>query len=421
MEPQTSSVRATNLPPVDPPQGKTALSVVILTKNEAGRIRDCIASVSPDSSFSSAATTRSKLGQSRAAFATDSRVQMTLGVLRAIARGTAGYRGRKNLVWVSSAFPFHIRPENWEDFDIYRAYADDIRRTAAQLADAQVAVYPVDARGLEGFTAADASDPGRTAIGLGRAGSDFGDRVSRINEVRETSHTTMNQIAEDTGGRAFYNRNDIDVAVERSVADGSTYYSLGYYPEKKDWDGKFRRLEVKVAREDVKVRYRRGYYAFDPFDLPKPKKVKDDQGTGAKDQEMLAALSDPLPATVVTFFARVPPPAAPLPGFPATVNVQFLVDARTVAFEELADGRRQFSLDFLVAAFSPEGKVVKGLNHTATHAFPPEAYVIVQQSGLPYKMDIELEPGDYQVRLIVRDNRTGLLGSATVPLQVKKP
>src|SRR3990172_7571043 len=95
----------------------------------------------------------------RAAAATDARVATTLGMLRAIARATAGYRGRKNLIWISSAFPFNIVPESADDFDLYRSYADDMRRTAALLADAQVAVYPVDARRLVGFTISHPSNP----------------------------------------------------------------------------------------------------------------------------------------------------------------------------------------------------------------------------------------------------------------------
>lgn len=351
----------------------------------------------------------------------DSRIQMTLAVLRAIARGTAGYRGRKNLIWVSAAFPFVLVPERPEDFDLYRTHTEDMRRTATILTDAQVAVYPVDARGLVGFTMADASISGRNAAGQAMAGGEFGTVLdAQISDVTG-SHQTMEKLAEDTGGKAYYNRNDIDTAMELSVADGSTYYSLGYYPEKEKWDGKFRRIEVKLAREGVKVRHRRGYYAFDPFDRPKPKEVKGDKDTKIKDEELLAALGDPLPATVVTFLAHVPPPPAPLPGFGAPVTVRFLVDAKTLSFEETSDGRRRFDADFLVAAFAPDGKVAKSLNHTVGAPLSAPSYARALEQGLRYEMKLELEPGSYQLRLIVRDNRTGLVGTADVPLVVSKP
>ncbi len=357
----------------------------------------------------------------RVFFLRDTRIQTTLAVLRALARGTAGYRGRKNLVWVSAAFPFVLVPERPEDFDLYRTHAEEMQRTANLLADSQVAVYPVDARGLEGLAAASAAFSGRDQFGHALAGGGFGNVVGAQTLDLAGSHQTMEKLAADTGGRAYYNRNDIDAAVDSSVADGSTYYSLGYYPEKEKWDGKFRRIEVKVAREDAKVRYRRGYYAFDPLDRPKPKEVKGDKETKIKDQELLAALNDPLPATVVTFLAHVPPPPASLPGFGAPVTVQFLVDAKTLSFEETSDGRRRFDADFLVAAFGPDGKVAKSLNHTVGAPLSAPSYAHAMEQGLPYEMKLELEPGSYQLRLIVRDNRTGFVGTTDVPLTVSKP
>jgi hypothetical protein len=174
----------------------------------------------------------------------------------------------------------------------------------------------------------------------------------------------------------------------------------------------------------VKVRYRRGYYAYDPLDPAKPKEGKSDKGgkeTTLKDKELLAALNDPLPAAVVTFLAHVPPPPASLPGFGAPVTVQFLVDAKTLSFEETADGRRRFDADFLVAAFAPDGKVAKSLNHTVGAPLAAASYARALEQGLPYEMKLELEPGSYQVRLIVRDNRTGLLGATDLPLIVPKP
>ncbi|MFQ5776939.1 MAG: VWA domain-containing protein [Terriglobia bacterium] len=343
--------------------------------------------------------------------ARDARVQLTLGALRAIARAVAGYPGRKNLVWVSGAFPFTIVPEQSDDYDLFRSYARQMRRTANILADAQVAVYPVDARGLVGYTMADASESGRNRFGLARAGAEFGEELTRRNLELVSTHQTMNQVAADTGGRAYYNRNDIDAAVALSVADGSTYYTLGFYPEKKDWDGEFRRLQVKLARKGLRIRHRRGYYALDPTE----QQMEDAQG---KEQELLAALSNPLPATVITFLARIRPPQ---PAAHAQVQVEFLVDAHTLAFEEIRESRRRCDVDFLVAAFSPEGKVVASSSRTLGAALPPETYARFRRNGLPFRMPLELEPGRYQLRLVVRDNRTGLLGATTVPLVLETP
>ncbi|MFQ5663656.1 MAG: VWA domain-containing protein [Terriglobia bacterium] len=340
------------------------------------------------------------------ASAMDTRVRITLAALQRIARATAGYPGRKSLVWVSSAFPITFAPGRIGNFP--RSYADAMRRTTNMLADARIALYVVDARGLVGTLIGDASNPLRNPVGNVRTRAELHEALARYSTQIEAPQQAMNHLAADTGGRAFYNRNDIDKAVALSVEDGSTYYALAYYPENKDWDGKFRRIQVKVARRGLRVRHRRGYYATDP--TPPKEEAK------TRQEKLLAVLNDPLPATAIAFRAQVPPPA---PADPAQVVVQFKVDPRTVAFEEVEDGRQRCNLDFLVAAVSPGGQVVAVAHQTLEARLRPETYAGVQQAGLPFRLALTLGPGRYRLRLAVRDNRTGWLGTLEVPLVVK--
>jgi len=328
---------------------------------------------------------------------TDSRVVTTLAALRAIARATAGYPGRKNLVWVSAAFPFTLTPERSGNLDMFRSYATEVRQTASVLTDAQVAVYPVDARGLVGATFVDVSSPSDPFRIVG-------------------SHATMNQLAQDTGGKAYYNRNDIEVAVNAAVADGASYYSLAYYPEDKKWDGKFRRLEVKVNRKDVQVRYRRGYYATDSV-APERAEKSEKKSEKKELQEMKSILSDPLPATAITFLARVQPPGPS----DKEILAEFRVDATTLRFEPAAEGRR-FKADFLVAAVSPDGTIVTSASRTVEAALNPQRLAAVQQGGLPFRLPLTLTPGRYQrLRLVVHDQLSGLAGAVDVPLTLTVP
>ena len=75
------------------------------------------------------------------------------------------------------------------------------------------------------------------------------------------SQMSLRSLSEDTGGYAAVNSNDFTKAWERIVADNSSYYVLGYYPKNEKRDGRFRRIEVKVRREGVEVRTRKGYTA----------------------------------------------------------------------------------------------------------------------------------------------------------------
>ncbi len=101
--------------------------------------------------------------------------------------------------------------------------------------------------------------------------------MDRESDDRMASHGTMNDLADRTGGRAFYNRNDLDGAVRDSITDGSTYYTLGYYPENKDWNGGFRNIQVKLKRGGVKLRYRIGYFAVDTATFAKLNPKRQDE------------------------------------------------------------------------------------------------------------------------------------------------
>ena len=118
------------------------------------------------------------------------------------------------------------------------------------------------------------------------------------------SHDTMNLLAENTGGKAYYNRNDIDGAIRDGMNDGSTYYMLGYYPENKTWDGKFRKLQIKVGRAGVKLRHRLGYYAAEPQAI-----ISTNPKQRARDLANALTLDRPL-STGLFFEAAVMPPSS---------------------------------------------------------------------------------------------------------------
>ena len=107
------------------------------------------------------------------------------------------------------------------------------------LTAANIAVYPVDLRGLQ------APDPPR-----GRRGS-----------PPNPPPDVMIRLADETGGRAFYFNNDLAGSMRTAIADSEVSYTLGFYPSENAFDGKFHNLDVKVDRKDVEVRHRTGYFA----------------------------------------------------------------------------------------------------------------------------------------------------------------
>ncbi len=349
------------------------------------------------------------------------RMQLTLAALRAIANAVIGYPGRKNLIWVSSAFPTMY----WGDKTGASRWSgsEELRQTAQLLNNARIAVYPVDPRGLATADKPESYDEFVNRIGATRP-PDFqmgSPPPVNVSESAQSpagylymSQSAMKGIAESTGGQAFYNRNDLANAVALAVADGSAYYTLGYYPKDTNWDGKFRRIEVKLARKGLRMRYRTGYYAIGAA-------RSGQQATGATAQasaELQAALYDPFPATGITFRAHLPPPK---PAAAAQVRVEFWLDKQSVLITDPGDGTGQLDLDYVVAAFSPDGKPVKNVGKRLRWSLKAQDRNQAIEHGMMLPARIELPPGKYQLRLLLRDNHTGQLGRVDAPLTVPSP
>jgi len=345
--------------------------------------------------------------QERTSFLTDFRVRLTLEAMSALARSLAGYPGRKNLVWVSEAFPVGVDPNLELTGDVFagtRNYGPQIAEAAQALIDSQIAIYPVDARGLVPLSVFDASRSGNDKFGRslsrpGRMGAAINSELSNLANV----HGAMQDLADRTGGKAFYNRNDIDGAIRRGIEDGSTYYTLAYYPSHKDWNGKFRKIKVKVDREHVKLSYRMGYYAVDPkvFAAQNPKQE------AALFAEALS-LDSPV-ATALKFEARVWPPSDQTQN---KVVVDFHIDPHAIGFDERADGLHHASIDCVVRAYSAKGKLVKTEATTITASLKPETFAHTMQTNFPCRQFVDLPPGSYVLRLGVRDDGNGLMGTA---------
>ncbi|MBA3914606.1 MAG: VWA domain-containing protein [Acidobacteriales bacterium] len=361
------------------------------------------------------------------------RIQGTLAAMQALSRILGGNPGRKNLVWVTASLPFSMIAEQNDityaqtragNFGqapvpneisnasyanhIQQTATEGVKRVAALMTSAQISVYPVDAKGLLGATLADASRQGSNGAGLLMIGGDYGEAVSNASNRQFASQATMEEMAQQTGGRAYINRNDIDRAVALAAADGSTYYSLSYYPEKKKFDGGYRKLKVVVSRPGVQLRYRPGYFAIEP------EKVSDKD----KQPELISALAGPSNATMVVFDARIVPPA---PAAKVDLPVQFLVQADTFTGEDGKNGERAVDLDFYVTAFTKDGKMAANTGKAVATSLPADQYLQMQQKGLLMPVNISLPPGSYDLRLAVRDNHTGYVGTLSVPLTLKQP
>jgi VWFA-related protein len=342
---------------------------------------------------------------------TDERVRLTLTALGALARALAGYPGRKNLLWISEGFPLDINPDLSLGVSTDRHYSPDIARVADSLIDAQVAVYPIDARGLAGPSAFDAQNSGVDQFGrsTGANGGRLASTISKDSDALMSAHATMQEVAEKTGGRAFYNRNDIDGAIRNSIADGSTYYTLAYYPENKDWNGKFRRIQLKTSRSGIKLRYRLGYYAVDPKSFAS-------QTEKMQLQLFNQAMDIDFPiSTGLQFRAAIIQPSEKTGN---KVLLRFAIDPHALSFDNPPDGVRHATVECGAAIYSDTGKPMNMTVNTFKAELKPDLYARVMKGSLPCQQALELKPGKYLLRMGVRDSQTGLIGTSNARLTI---
>ncbi|HEY6253510.1 MAG TPA: VWA domain-containing protein [Candidatus Angelobacter sp.] len=300
--------------------------------------------------------------------------------MRFLAHSLAGYPGRKNLIWLSEGFPLSLFPETTmgEGAFLVVDFSPEIEKIADELMNAQVALYPIDAAGVS------------------------------IND-RFPARTAMVSMAERTGGKTFYNRNDIDAGVRTSIDDGSIYYNMQYYPQNKKWDNRFRKIEVKVNRPRVHLQYRQGYFAIGP-----DASLGANSDRAARDMGQALMLDAPA-STSVLFQAGIAPPSD------QTHNkyvVNFGIDPHTIHFQRDVDGFQHAEVGCVVWAYHGSGPPIQFEGPSLGANLKPAVYDQIMKSYFPCQRPLDLKRGDYTLRLGVIDLNTNLIGTVSMKLTV---
>jgi VWFA-related protein len=309
------------------------------------------------------------------------RVRHTNVGLETIARRLAGVRGRKNLLWISSAFPISVSRST----GTLTSMGPDLNSGLLALNDANVAVYPIDARRLIGAFSSPAAARNQT--------------FTTLATVRDSTDA-LELVAAETGGRAFFNTNDITGAMRRAMNDGRVTYVLGYYPSHDAWNSRFRQIRVQVNRRGAEVRHRRGYVASP---LP-PRNAQ------TREAELAAALQNPLESTAMGLTVRL----GRADGAAGSMMVTTRIDPRGVTLQRSGD-RWTGQADLLVAQASPGGALDISVDTTLTLNLTDEQRDRVLREGLVVSRSIVLHWSTHQLRVVSRDIPTGATGSLVIP------
>lgn len=382
------------------------------------------------------------------------RVQTTLFALQELGRYLGWFPGRKNLIWFSGSFPIDILPTQGQnyDFSFSDQYKQQLRETTNLLAAAQVAIYPISAQGIDNdayYQASynfkpDLSDTSTSSQGQGQSqnqsqanggGSsgmlahaatlDQNKQLQAEHSERHANEDSMDEIAKDTGGKAFYNTNGLKDAMAHVISNGTHYYTISYSPTDKSLDGKYRPITVKLRDAKYKLAYRRGYFS----DTTKSAEQKSSNGN-----PLLPLMARDMPdATQILYQVHVSPkdsqPSEHSPvasdnakfqGPAIRYGADFDVEAKDLSLEAGPDGTRHGSLEASLVVYDHDGNLLNWIARRIELSYTPNRYAAVEQSGIPFHLDIDAPKGNIYLRTGIYEASTSKAGTLEIPLNTVK-
>lgn len=328
----------------------------------------------------------------------------TLGALNYIVNGMRELPGRKSIMLMSDGFKLTVKDES--GFDEGSRILESLRRLTDLANRASVVIYTMDARGLQtvGMTAADSTSE--------LTSEDIEGRMSdRRNELFDTQQG-LTYLAQQTGGTSIINNNDLSSGIRKMLAAQKGYYLLGYEPDDETFDPKtrrFNRLNIKVNRPGLKVRYRSGFFGITDEAMPAATSAAAAKKTPA--QRITEALTSPFSANGVNLRLNALYGNDPKNG--AYVRSLLYVDAKDMKFTDEPDGSHKLIFDVLAMSFGDNGLAVDRIAKTYTLTVRAEAYQKILEEGFVYSFLFPVKkPGAYQLRVAIFDHGTEKVGSA---------
>jgi VWFA-related protein len=342
------------------------------------------------------------------AIETTQRGHATLYPLMALAKAQGALEGRKAILFFSEGL--QVPPSVEEAF---QAAISEANR-------ANVSVYTIDARGLD--TGRDLQAAGAALDKAGRVsqqamakqGADGTSMEEVLNDelvltsLRANTQSSLRELAESTGGVMVANTNDLGKGLERVTSDLASYYEIAYVPQGGEADGKFRKIEVKVARKGVDVTSRSGYFALPatdtapimPFELPLLAAAAATPAPHAFDFQLGAfRFHDTTHGRQFTLVAEIPV---------ATLTVN----------EDKKTKRYNLRMNVMALVKDANGGIVERLSNTYPLEGPLENLPAIQRGNVVFKRQLWLAPGRYTLTTVVRDQNADKVSVRQVPIRV---
>jgi VWFA-related protein len=302
--------------------------------------------------------------------------------LREIMVRMSSLPGQRNIVLISPGFIFTNRETE---------YSELIDRAIRQ----NIFINTLDARGLyvpdlNGDISQPTNDPNPAYAGV---------RTSYRLDGQSRQTETLSSFATDTGGWAFHGNNDLLQGLREVAAAPDAYYYLAYVPSSLKFDGRFHSLKVTLLTKDkYSIQARRGYFAPSHGETPEEVARRDIDDAIFSQEERHG-----VPIGLQTQFYKTDATDAKL-------AVLAHVDLARVHFEK-SGGRNVDDLTVVAAIFDRDGNFLTGTQRVVSMKLRDETFQKLTRSGVTVKTSFDLKPGDYVVRLVVRDSNAALLSA----------
>jgi VWFA-related protein len=313
---------------------------------------------------------------------------LKLAALEDAARKLGEYPEKKALVYLSSGIQ-----KNGVDNQ------SQLRATVNTAIRSNVAFYPIDARGLS------AAVPGGDATQAGAVGNNLynGAGQNTIRANFNNQQETLATLALDTGGKALLDSNDLTEGIRQVQEDFSSYYVLSYVSSNTAMDGRYRRIQVKLAPRlaglRAKLDYRQGYYGSTTFAH---------MAEGDKEAQLEKALMSDNPVTDL-------PIAVEVDYFRIEKTKYFVPIAVKIPGSALAfhnKGAKQATeLDFIAEVYDERNRSAATVRDTIPLKLASDVAGQVVHKSIQYDTGVTLTPGKYRLRFVARENGEGKVGT----------
>lgn len=335
----------------------------------------------------------------------------SLGALNYVIRGMSELPGRKSIMFFSEGFELldYSKVTPGQNFPPTTTRTLDALRSLIAAANrASIVFYTFDPRGI-------VAPGGEATDDMGITGETTFSELTIRNMKIKDSKDSLKLLAEETGGLAYVDLNKMESGVEKAVETENGYYLIGYEPDEESFDpakAKFNKLEVKVTRPDLKVRYRSGFLGITDDDLKE--KVKQNLSPV---QKINAALTSPFGAKEIEldlysiFYSD-------------EKNKDFIrsfikINANDLKFDKTANGKYKATILLAAMTFGDNGAPVDQALKSYALELDEKGYQNVLQKGFVYDFLLPIKkPGAYQFRLALRDESTEKIGAVSQFIEV---